>query len=81
MRSVVRLSRKPRSVAAHVDRSFVHDDYIDLVPRAGPKAPDGLEANWIQTSGKRPLPAARFYGPTDKFNDRSFKLADFELVS
>lgn len=47
----------------------------------GPKAPDGLEANWIPTSGKRPLPAVRFYGPTDAFNNRSFKLPDFELVS
>lgn len=46
----------------------------------GPKAPDGLEANWIPTSGKRPLPAVRFYGPTDAFNNKTFKLADFELV-
>ncbi|NMN73968.1 DUF1214 domain-containing protein [Rhizobium sp. 57MFTsu3.2] len=47
----------------------------------GPKAPDGLEANWIPTSGKRPLPAVRFYGPTDAFNNKTFKLEDFELVS
>jgi hypothetical protein len=46
----------------------------------GPKAPDGLEANWIPTSGKRPLPAVRFYGPTDAFNNKTFKLPDFELV-
>jgi len=46
----------------------------------GPKAPDGLDANWIPTSGKRPLPAVRFYGPTDVFNNKTFKLADFELV-
>lgn len=47
----------------------------------GPKAPDGLEANWIPTAGKRPLPAVRFYGPTDAFNDKTFKLKDFELVA
>ena len=47
----------------------------------GPKAPDGLEANWIPTAGKRPLPAMRFYGPTDAFNNKTFKLPDFELVS
>ncbi|WJH39310.1 DUF1214 domain-containing protein [Aliirhizobium terrae] len=46
----------------------------------GPKAPDGLEANWIPTAGKRPLPAIRFYGPTDAFNSKTFKLPDFELA-
>src|SRR5262249_22399177 len=28
----------------------------------GPKPPAGLEANWIPTSGKRPMPTMRFYG-------------------
>lgn len=47
----------------------------------GPKAPAGLENNWIPTSGKRPLPAMRCYGPTDELNNKSFKLPDFELVT
>ncbi|WP_372379242.1 DUF1214 domain-containing protein [Vibrio natriegens] len=47
---------------------------------AGPKAPEGLESNWIPTKGKRPLPALRFYGPTDALNNKTFTLADFELV-
>ena len=47
----------------------------------GPKAPEGKETNWIPTSGKRPLPAMRLYGPTEAFNNRSFKLPDFERVS
>lgn len=46
----------------------------------GPSAPKGLESNWIPSSGKRPLPAVRFYGPTEEFNSKSFKLPDFELV-
>jgi hypothetical protein len=46
----------------------------------GPKPPAGLESNWIPTAGKRPLPAMRFYGPTEAFNDKTFKLLDFELV-
>jgi hypothetical protein len=46
----------------------------------GPKAPEGLESNWIDTMGKRPLPAIRFYGPTEEMNNKTFKLADFELV-
>ncbi|GAA4754033.1 DUF1254 domain-containing protein [Sphingomonas daechungensis] len=46
----------------------------------GPQPPAGLEANWIPTSGKRPLPGMRLYGPTDEFNNGTFKLPDFELV-
>ncbi len=47
---------------------------------AGPKAPVGRESNGIPTKGKRPLPALRFYGPTDALNNKTFTLADFELV-
>lgn len=46
----------------------------------GPKAPAGLESNWIPTTGLRPLPAMRFYGGTQALFDKSFKLPDFELV-
>ena len=46
----------------------------------GPVAPDGLEANWIPTGGKRPLPAFRFYGPDEAFYARTFKMPDFERV-
>jgi hypothetical protein len=46
----------------------------------GPKAPTGMESNWIPTEGKRPLPFIRLYGPTDAYFDKTFKLPDFELV-
>lgn len=46
----------------------------------GPKAPAGLESNWIPTAGKRPLPAMRFYGGTEALNNKRFKLADFEWL-
>lgn len=46
----------------------------------GPTAPAGLESNWIPTSGKRPLPAIRFYGPTEAMNKKVFKMPDVELV-
>jgi hypothetical protein len=46
----------------------------------GPNAPEGYESNWIPTSGKRPLPAMRCYGPTDALNNKSFKLNDVEPV-
>jgi hypothetical protein len=47
----------------------------------GPKAPDGLEANWIPTEGKRPLPCVRFYGATEPLNRKTFKMPDFEAVA
>jgi hypothetical protein len=46
----------------------------------GPVAPDGLKSNWVPTGGKRPLPAFRFYGPDEALYDKTFKMADFELV-
>jgi len=46
----------------------------------GPKAPKGLESNWIPTSGKRPFPVMRFYAGTEEFWDRSWTMPDVELV-
>jgi hypothetical protein len=46
----------------------------------GPKSPDGLESNWVPTSGKRPLPVVRIYGGTQEFWDRSWEMPDVELV-
>jgi hypothetical protein len=44
-------------------------------------SPNGLEPNWIPTAGKRLLPAMRFYDPTEAFNNKTFKLPDFEEVA
>ena len=46
----------------------------------GPKAPKGLESNWIPTAGKRPLPTVRIYGGTEEFWDRSWVMPDVELL-
>ncbi|MFC1601489.1 DUF1254 domain-containing protein [Candidatus Sumerlaeota bacterium] len=46
----------------------------------GPKSPKGLENNWIPTAGKTPYFMFRFYGPEEAFYNKSFKLADVELV-
>jgi hypothetical protein len=46
----------------------------------GPKAPDGLENNWIPTQGKRPLVIIRAYSPEDPIYSKTFKLPDFEKV-
>jgi hypothetical protein len=42
--------------------------------------PAGLKATGYPTAGKRSMPTMRFYGPTEAFNNRTFKLPGFELV-
>jgi len=55
------------------------DGSIDLY--FGPKAPDGMESNWIQTlPGKNWFAYFRLYGPTGPFYDKSWQLSDFELM-
>ena len=46
----------------------------------GPKAPEGVESNWIDTAGKRPMPMFRFYGPEKALNNKTFKMPDFESI-
>ncbi len=48
----------------------------------GPKAPEGHEANWVETNpGKGWFTYFRFYGPTEAFFDKSWALPDFEKVN
>jgi hypothetical protein len=47
----------------------------------GPKAPEGQEANWVQTMpGKGWNTLLRLYGPLEPWFDKSWKPGDFELV-
>jgi hypothetical protein len=46
----------------------------------GPKAPAGLESNWIPTEDKEPYAWLRLYGPEEAFWNKSFKMPDVELV-
>lgn len=47
----------------------------------GPKAPEGHEANWVQTMpGKGWNVVLRLYGPLEPWFDKSWKPGDFELV-
>ena len=51
------------------------DGSVDLV--MGPSAPAGMESNWIPTiPGKAWFALFRFYGPTEAYFDRSWKLPD-----
>jgi hypothetical protein len=54
------------------------DGSVDLY--FGPRAPTGLESNWIPTQGHVPFPIMRLYGPQEAFWDKTFKLPDVELV-
>jgi hypothetical protein len=47
----------------------------------GPKAPAGLESNWIPTMGKKPFVWLRLYGPDEAFWNKEFKMPDVELVN
>jgi hypothetical protein len=61
------------------DKMKVLDDgSVDLY--FSPKPPEGLENNWIPTSGRDFFLFFRFYGPEKAVFDRSFKLPDVELV-
>jgi hypothetical protein len=55
------------------------DGSVDIY--LGPQAPKGLESSWIPTQGKRPAAVMRFYGGTDEFWNKIFKLPDVELVT
>ncbi len=46
----------------------------------GPKAPEGLESNWIPTAGKKPAPIMRIYDGDERFWSRAFTLPDVERV-
>jgi hypothetical protein len=55
------------------------DGSVDLY--FGPTAPAGNESNWIKTSpGRGWWVWFRFYAPTEPFFDKTWRLADFELV-
>jgi hypothetical protein len=55
------------------------DGSVDIY--LAPRAPAGLEGNWIPTSGRDFFLFFRFYGPQKAIFDRSYKLPDVERVS
>ena len=56
------------------------DGSVDL--HFGPKAPEGLESNWVQTvPGRAWFAYFRWYGPTKAYYDKSWALPDIERVN
>ena len=48
----------------------------------GPKAPEGKEANWIETiPGKGWFMAFRLYGPLQPWFDQTWKLNNVEVIN
>ena len=48
----------------------------------GPKAPNGMEANWVPTvAGEGWFPYFRFYGPQQPLFTKTWKLRDIERMS
>ena len=78
-----------RSMIQNPSNDAAHSSYDKLKTNAdgsidlyfGPKAPAGLESNWIETvPGKGFYPMFRFYSPTAGLFDGTWKLPDVELV-
>ena len=56
------------------------DGTVDLY--FGPKAPEGLETNWLQTNaGEGWFALIRFYGPTEAYIERTYFLPDIEKLA
>ena len=56
------------------------DGSVDLY--FGPRAPEGKEANWIQTvPGKSWFAVFRLYGPLEPWFDKTWELNDIQLVN
>lgn len=70
----------PKTSVSSADKNQVNSDgSIDIY--FGPKAPKGKESNWIKTMpGKGWFTYFRWYGPTEAFFDKSWKLGDIEEV-
>jgi hypothetical protein len=68
------ISSRKEDIVANADGST--DVYF------GPEAPEGHEANWVQTNpGEGWFAYFRFYGPTEPFFDKSWALPDFEKMN
>lgn len=79
-RSIIANGVSKTSVSSS-DKSQVNaDGSIDVY--FGPKAPKGKESNWIKTiPGKGWFTYFRWYGPTEAFFDKSWKLGDIEVIN
>ena len=78
-RSLNDTGKRP-DVSSRMDLKKNPDGSVDLY--FGPKAPKGMEKNWVKTiPGRGWFTYFRLYGPTQEFFDRDWKLNDIEQVN
>ena len=78
-RSMVQNAHNDAAASSYDTLKTNADGSVDLY--FGPKAPAGLESNWIETVPGRGLyPMFRFYGPKEGVFDGTWKLPDIELM-
>jgi hypothetical protein len=78
-RSMMHTSQAYPALGTYDDVATNDDGAIDLY--FGPKAPEGHEANWVETDpAKGWTTIFRLYGPLEPYYDQSWKLNDIELV-
>lgn len=79
-RSQVQNSINKGAISSYDKLKYNDDGSVDLY--FGPKAPDGLENNWVQTIPNRGWWVwFRFYSPEEGFFDKSWQLKDFERIN
>lgn len=78
-RSMMLTSQEFPALSSYSDLATNEDGSVDLY--FGPKAPEGKEANWIETDPAKGWTAIfRVYGPLEPFFEQSWKLNDIEAV-
>jgi hypothetical protein len=79
-RALVEAQQHQAEINPNVNKLTTNDDgSVDLY--FAPKPPKGKESNWVQTvPGRAWFAYFRWYGPTDEFYDKSWKLPDFEAI-
>ncbi len=78
-RSLTQNSTNKAAITSYDKIKLNDDGSTDLY--FGPKAPAGLESNWVDTNASNGWFAwFRFYGPTETFFSKIWQLPDFELV-
>jgi hypothetical protein len=79
-RSILETDKKTGGVDSNAKGLKFHDDGSATV-YFGPKAPEGQEANWIQTMPGRGFNVLlRLYGPLEPWFEKTWMPGDFELV-
>ena len=78
-RSMTMNKENNAAVSSYDKIKYNSDGSADLY--FGPKAPEGMENNWVDTSASKGWWVwFRFYSPTEPFFDKSWQLPDFEKV-